>query len=194
MTQEISVDSLDAEDGVPAAGVVWLIRVLAGALAVYLAVSLLSWAMDRKQEAFEPMTDTEITTAVRERQLACLTKNIYYEAGGEPFEGKVAVAQVTMNRARAGGFPDDICKVIYQKNKIYEKVICQFSWVCQNANIIKPANRRELEESETVARKVLLEGFKLPSLNEALYFHATSINPGWNRKKIAQIGRHIFYQ
>ena len=37
----------------------------------------------------------------RERQLDCLAKNIYHEAAGEPFEGKVAVAQVTMNRAES---------------------------------------------------------------------------------------------
>ena len=39
----------------------------------------------------------------------CLAKNIYHEAGKEPFEGKVAVAQVTMNRAASGQFPEDIC-------------------------------------------------------------------------------------
>ena len=35
-----------------------------------------------------------VTVSERERQLECLSKNIYYEAGSEPFEGKVAVAQV----------------------------------------------------------------------------------------------------
>ena len=29
------------------------------------------------------------------KQENCLTKNIYYEAGSEPFEGKIAVAQVS---------------------------------------------------------------------------------------------------
>ena len=60
----------------------------------------------------------------RERQLDCLAKNIYHEAASEPFEGKVAVAQVTMNRAESGKFPRDVCGVVYQKNVIYEKVIC----------------------------------------------------------------------
>ena len=32
------------------------------------------------------------------KQLDCLTRNIYWEAASEPFEGKVAVAQVTLNR------------------------------------------------------------------------------------------------
>jgi spore germination cell wall hydrolase CwlJ-like protein len=38
-----------------------------------------------------------------------------------------------------------------------------------------------------------LEGFRLPGLKDALYYHATYINPGWNRKKITTIGHHIFY-
>ena len=69
-----------------------------------------------------------ITAEVRDKQLDCLAKNIYHEAKGEPFEGKVAVAQVTINRAASGQFPSDICKVVYQKNVVYDKVLCQFSW------------------------------------------------------------------
>jgi spore germination cell wall hydrolase CwlJ-like protein len=40
------------------------------------------------------------------RQLDCLTRNIYWEAASEPFEGKVAVAQVTMNRVQDGRFAE----------------------------------------------------------------------------------------
>ena len=135
-----------------------------------------------------------ITADVRNKQLDCLAKNIYYEAGGEPFEGKVAVAQVTINRAESGQFPNDICKVVYQKNIVYEKVLCQFSWYCENASAMKPKNAAMFRESEMVARQVLLENFRLPSLKHALYFHATHINPKWNREKVAQIGGHVFYK
>ena len=63
---------------------------------------------------------SNITIAERERQLECLARNIYHEAGNEPFEGKVAVAQVTINRSESGMFPSDLCKVIYQKNKFMD--------------------------------------------------------------------------
>ena len=43
------------------------------------------------------------------KQLDCLTKNIYWEAASEPFEGKVGVAQVTMNRLESGRFADTDC-------------------------------------------------------------------------------------
>lgn len=139
-------------------------------------------------------TTTEITAKQREQQLDCLARNIYYEAGGEPFEGKVAVAQVTINRAESGKFPEDICKVIYQKNVIYDKVVCQFSWYCETPAKVKPIHSPNYNESYEVAKKVLLEGFRLDGLKDALYYHADYVNPGWNKPKVAKIGRHIFYK
>jgi spore germination cell wall hydrolase CwlJ-like protein len=51
------------------------------------------------------------------------------------------------------------------------------------------------DESIEVAKNVLLEGFRLPSLKEALYFHADYVNPRWpNMIKLNQIGNHIFYK
>jgi spore germination cell wall hydrolase CwlJ-like protein len=135
-----------------------------------------------------------ITAAEREAQLDCLSQNIYFEAGHEPFEGKTAVAQVTMNRVNDGRFGKGVCGVIYQKDKIYEKVICQFSWVCDTKSRVEPIHTADYVESEEVAKKVLLEGFRLPSMNNALYYHASYIQPNWNRKRIAQIGQHIFYE
>lgn len=164
------------------------------AFGIWFATYLLIWAIDKRGLESNAIKDSDITMELRERQLTCLGKNIYHEAGGEPFEGKVAVAQVTLNRAKAAGFPGDICKVIYQKNQMYEKVICQFSWVCESAGGAKPTNNKAYNESMSVAKKVLLEGFRLPGLTEALYFHGDYINPGWKREKVAHIGHHIFYK
>jgi hypothetical protein len=44
------------------------------------------------------------------------------------------------------------------------------------------------------AQKVLLEDYRLPSLQEALYYHADYINPNWGKQKVAKIGHHIFYK
>ena len=49
-----------------------------------------------------------ISIKTREQQLDCLAINIYREAGYEPFEGKVAVAQVTLNRVQTGKFGKDV--------------------------------------------------------------------------------------
>lgn len=146
-----------------------------------------------KFENIEPASSSEITAKMRERQLACLARNIYYEAGNEPFEGKIAVAQVTINRMESGKFPDDLCQVVYQKNKFYEKVVCQFSWYCDRDAMIRPIHKGNYEESMEAAKKVLLEGFRLPSIKDALFYHADYVNPGWKKERVAKIGRHIFY-
>lgn len=128
-----------------------------------------------------------------DRTLDCLAMNIYREAGGESFEGKVAIAQVTLNRVDHPGFPKDICAVVYQKNIFMEKVVCQFSWYCEGHSAIKPQNK-VYQESYAVAKKVLLEGFRLDILKDALYFHAVYVNPSWKYTKVGKIGNHIFYK
>lgn len=131
---------------------------------------------------------------VHDQQLKCLAKNIYHEAGSEPMESKIGVAQVTLNRVNSGKFPSDICGVIYQKSVRYEKVICQFSWVCSRSTAFKTLNKELYRESMEIAKKVLLEGVHLPSLKNALFFHSSSINPGWKRKRVKQYGGHVFYE
>lgn len=130
----------------------------------------------------------------RERQLECLARNVYFESGTEPFEGKVAVAQVTLNRSKHPNFPSDICQVVYQKSVIMEKVVCQFSWYCMNGGRPKIKHPELYKESYEVAKKVLLENFRLSSMKDALYFHAVYINPNWGKERIGVIGNHIFYR
>lgn len=174
---------------------VTMVTIVLMTIGIYGCYNLFNWAVDHRLSKVESVEPSDITAKLRERQLACLAKNIYHEAGGEPFEGKVAVAQVTINRAESDGqFPGDICKVVYQKNMVYEKVLCQFSWVCDRETNFRPKNPEIYVESMEVAKKVLLEGFRLAVLKEALYFHADYVNPGWKKQKVAKIGRHIFYK
>jgi len=66
--------------------------IIAVALAAQQAIQI---KFDKLKEARE--TASPITAQMRQTQLDCLARNIYHEAGSEPFEGKVAVAQVTIN-------------------------------------------------------------------------------------------------
>lgn len=166
----------------------------AGLAAVVVAVAAVCQArLDHLRQAQLDMPAGYVTAAEKTRQLECLTRNIYWEAASEPFEGKVAVAQVTLNRMQSGRFPDSVCGVVYQKNVFYERVVCQFSWYCEGNHKVKAINKPMWRESEEVAKKVLLEGFRLPSLQKAMYYHADYVNPGWTHPKIEKIGRHIFY-
>lgn len=135
-----------------------------------------------------------VTIKTREQQLECLALNIYREAGYENFEGKVAVAQVTLNRVKDGRFGSDVCGVIYKKNVVMDRVVCQFSWACDQAAKTRPINPNAYKESYEVAKKVLLEGFQLSVLKDALYYHANYVNPRWPLEKIGSIGNHIFYK
>ena len=150
--------------------------------------------LDKLKETAGISSKDIVTIRDRERQLDCLAKNIYFESAGEPFEGKVAVAQVTMNRAKSGKFPSDVCAVVYQKNVVYEKVICQFSWYCQNGGNPVIRSKEMYNESYAVAKKVLLENFRLDVMKDALYYHADYVNPRWGKQEIGKIGRHIFYK
>jgi spore germination cell wall hydrolase CwlJ-like protein len=142
-------------------------------------------------------TKTGMTSASAEqiqKDLNCLAINIYKEAGYEPFEGKVAVAQVTLNRTASPDFPSEVCDVVYQKNKFTGRVVCQFSWYCDSKHRTRPVNQEMYDESYRVAKMVLLENFRLESLDQALYYHADYVNPNWGFRKITKIGQHIFYK
>lgn len=163
-------------------------------LAVFAIQSVTARKLGSLREGQFLSSNDVVSIRDRERQLDCLAKNIYHEAATEPFEGKVAVAQVTMNRAESGKFPSDVCGVVYQKNVFMEKVVCQFSWYCENGGKNKPIRSQEMyRESYEVAKKVLLEGFRLDIMKTAMYYHADYVNPRWGKPKIGKIGRHIFY-
>ncbi|NDF75227.1 MAG: cell wall hydrolase [Betaproteobacteria bacterium] len=118
-------------------------------------------------------------------QLNCLAKNIYYEALGEGLLGKIAVAQVTLNRViHQQEFNKTICGVVYQKD--------QFSWTSSKHRIIK--DYKQWEEAKYIAIGVLQGKLFLENF-EALYFHANYIKPPWRNSKqyITTIGKHIFY-
>lgn len=53
-------------------------------------------------------------------ELDLLARVVQHESGSQPLEGKIAVAQVILNRVKAGsraGFADSVSGVIYQKNQ-----------------------------------------------------------------------------
>jgi spore germination cell wall hydrolase CwlJ-like protein len=162
-------------------------------LVAYVVTMVCDTKLTSLKESNNQFQDSYVSASYKLKQLDCLTRNIYWEAASEPFEGKVGVAQVTMNRLESGKFADSVCGVVHQKNIVYQKVVCQFSWYCENTYAVKPIQKELWKESELVAKKVLLENFRLPSLSKALYYHADYVRPNWNKPKIDQIGRHIFY-
>jgi spore germination cell wall hydrolase CwlJ-like protein len=143
------------------------------------------------------ITYNSLTTPVK-KQIECLAENIYFEAGNETDSGKVAVAMVTMNRVASRNYADDICSVVYQKTKVSDKVVCQFSWTCQ---VKEMSNRLTIKQSSLyndireLSVRVYMNYGKIEDVTKgATYYHADYVNPGWNLPKTTKIGRHIFYK
>lgn len=151
--------------------------------------------------AFANPQDPNSTVPVQEGWLAasgrefdpqeeeCLARNVYFEAGGESFSGKVAVGAVTLNRVDDPRYPKTICGVVKQRSGV-----CQFSWMCSGARYRTPRGEA-WEEARDVAN-ILLNVDWFDPTDGALYFHAVYVRPSWSRVKpvSARIGKHIFYK
>lgn len=125
------------------------------------------------------------------KQIACMAKNIYYEAGHESIAGQAAVARVVLNRVRHG-FGNNPCQVVYQKTTIQDKIICQFSWVCEGKG--EPVNNYRYQQAKQVAYDVMVNNrYSDVVPNSTLFFHNTSVDPVWPYHHVATIGNHVFY-
>lgn len=141
--------------------------------------------MDMIEEKLDDIIHVNERVNYDHKDVECLTKNIYYEAGVEDHRGKYAVANVTVNRLKAGKWGDTICKVVYAKK--------QFSWTL--AKKLPRPNNQLWAESEAIARSVLA-GYRVRGLTKSLYYHAIYIkDPKWadSKHEVGQIGNHVFY-
>lgn len=130
------------------------------------------------------------TRAKHER---CLTNAIYFEARGESERGQMAVAQVVLNRAFSGHYPDNVCGVVYQNS--HRKLACQFTFACDNVRDVV-TEPEAWETAKRIARDTLDGKIWLPEIGKATHYHATYVHPWWVRtmKKHEKLGIHIFYR
>jgi spore germination cell wall hydrolase CwlJ-like protein len=136
-----------------------------------------------------------------QKQIQCLAENIYFEARGEPYLGKVAVARVVMNRVDHSQFDNSPCEVIYESAYVTRitddtkrKVkVCQFSWTCKPVRKIKEDDPM-FKVSMNIAQKVLLtDAYRDIIPKTILFFHNTTVQPNWGYRQAMRIGNHIFY-
>lgn len=142
-------------------------------------------------EAAKPFVLTGSSDA-RAKALNCLAQAVYYEAGFEPGEGQMAVAQTVINRMRHPGYPKSICGVIYEGAA--RTTGCQFSFACDGslARVPVPAL---WANAQAVARRAL-NGFVFKPVGTATHYHADYVSPYWapTLVKLRQFGQHIFYR
>ena len=133
------------------------------------------------------------------QELECMTMNIYFEAALESTAGKLAVAQVTLNRVKSNHYPNTVCSVVKQgrhhESGFPVRDRCQFSWYCDGKHDT-PSMGKMWGESQKVAIYVLENAKLLDITDGATHYHADYIeNPRWAiaRHKTMQIDTHIFY-
>jgi spore germination cell wall hydrolase CwlJ-like protein len=151
-------------------------------------------------QKIEPIEVKELVH-IDPKQLACLAKNIYYEAGSESLLGQAAVARVVMNRVKHG-FGKNPCQVIYQTTtvkkvdsdgELIKTKLCQFSWVCEDKGILNK-NSPRYKQAEKIAYDVLAnDAYANVVPKSTLFFHNLTVDPAWPYKQVAKIGNHIFY-
>ena len=122
--------------------------------------------------------------------LECLALNIYFEGRNQPWIGKVAIGQVTVNRVLSSKFPNTICGVVHQGGAR----TCQFSWWCDGKSDT-PLDNKAMESARKVA--IFVYSGAYPDVTEgALWYHANYINlPFWAKKykETVRINEHLFY-
>ncbi len=113
-----------------------------------------------------------------------LSRIIHAEAGGEPFEGKIAVGNVVLNRVASKSYPNTVYGVIFDR-----KHGTQFSPVAYGTIYKKPS------EESVIAAKICLEGYTLSE--DILFFMNPRIaTNNWiskNRPYAFTIANHDFY-
>lgn len=116
-------------------------------------------------------------------EFECLAQNIYYEGRGEGYIGKIAIAQITLNRAMAGKWGQSFCSVVFAPK--------QFSWTMKKQ---KPPKGKEWDSARNAAL-MFQNGVRVTNISKTDHYHTNEVNTVWdnNMKKTATIGHHVFY-
>jgi spore germination cell wall hydrolase CwlJ-like protein len=129
----------------------------------------------------------------RAKSEKCLAEAVYFEARGEAVRGQIAVAQVVLNRAFSGFYPNTVCGVVYQ-NK-HRHLACQFTFACDNvADVVREPDM--WERARKIAKAMLDGQLWLPEVGKSTHYHAYWVHPSWvsEMKKMYKFGVHTFYR
>lgn len=118
-----------------------------------------------------------------DREVACLARNVYYEARGETVDGMLAVASVVMNRSERTGMTP--CSVVGE----HVNGRCQFSWACASH---PPPSGEDWNRAMAVASGIMDGG--LPDISGgATFFSRCGHPPTGGTRLSTRIGPHCFY-
>ncbi|NLP34011.1 MAG: SH3 domain-containing protein [Clostridiales bacterium] len=148
----------------------------------------------RKQEEERVKKETEIKqreeTSYSDEDLKLLACLVHAEAGSQSYEGKLAVANVVLNRVKSSKYPNTIKNVIYQRG--------QFS-VASSGSLKKQLNNYSNYKSNSQllsikAAKAALEGDN--NIGNRLYFNSykAAVAKGYDKKtNSVKLENHLFW-
>jgi N-acetylmuramoyl-L-alanine amidase len=143
---------------------------------------------------------------LNDKEVMCMAKNIYFEAAIESTAGKLAVAQVTLNRVDSKYYPNTVCEVVYEGRhytasngqRLPVRDRCQFSWYCDGKDDEPNHELKIWKDAKELATYIILRKDEFPDITDgALNYHADYIAaPRWagRKHKTAKIDTHIFYR
>jgi len=124
-----------------------------------------------------------------------LSEALYYEARGESKEGIIAVGQVVVNRSIRSS--TDVVDVLEQKSFIKDKLVCQFSYICDIFYKKLPPKVADvhLNKFKVIAQGVLDNKFPDYAQGADHFLNESIKPPVWtkNMSQVALIGNHVFF-
>lgn len=117
-------------------------------------------AAAQTQAEAEAQAAQQASASISQADLDLMAAIIECEAGGEPYEGKIGVGAVVMNRVRSSQFPNTISEVIYQSG--------QFSPVA-SGKLASVLSRGARQNCYDAARDVFAGA---NTVGDCLFFHA----------------------
>jgi spore germination cell wall hydrolase CwlJ-like protein len=116
----------------------------------------------------------------------CLTRIVFNESRNEPIAGKQMVAQVTVNRAASGKFPDTICKNMKAKGA--------YSFYNPESKHVDKARKYPVEYKH-IAEKALNGEYKHLISSKTLYFKNCKVQSSFFDKlvMVKRVGQHCFF-
>jgi len=114
----------------------------------------------------------------------CMAKVVHHEAGNQPLQGQLAVAEVIVNRTRSGRFPSTPCAVANQRGQFFQTESYQV-----------PKTSERWRTAVAVAR-LAQAGEWTPVAPGALFFHAAYSRNDWSHRRtlVTRIADQIFYR
>lgn len=143
------------------------------------------------QNSIQEVKSTSVNSnkgAYSDEEVYLLAQLVHHEAHNQSYNGKVAIAEVVLNRVRSGLFPNDVEDVINQKGQFL------------NSRRLKNINPTDLEVR--IASNVLNGNLRVFNDTGVLYFRNPTVTSGISAKLdknwgsldyVTYIGDHAFY-